>query len=922
MFNNNLTGWLAGGTQSRELADTRRRWDEVEALWRACPLSRQPLSDFAVEAVLEAALKASRMPATPLLVALAVAVENILAEEDVVALEPQWDLVERDVEVAVRFRQMLARRRRWAADFAGMWAIVRRRFVVAMVELFERLPDGAFVDWSEAEPSFGVPLADLVEDLPGLLDQWVLFPYDDDTLRLDLFQTLRHSVERNLLVASGFSPADDARERMSRLVFPSKHRDKAATGLADLYLIGTALGPALDITVPFHIPAAARFEHGHILGGTGHGKTQFMQRMILDDLEKAAGENRSVIVIDSQGDLIQKISRLEMFAPGAPGNLAERLVIIDPADVEHPPALNLFDAHLARLDHYTAVDRERVLNGVVELYEVFFGALLGAELTQKQGVIFRYLARLMLAIPGATIHTLMQLMEDGRPFKPHMEALDGSARFFFATEFFHPSFAATKKQILRRLWGVLSTPAFERMFAQARNRLDLFEAMRSGKIVLINTAKDLLKTDGSQLFGRFFMALIAQAALERSTLDEDDRNPVFVYVDEAQEYFDDRVETILTQARKYKVGITLAHQTLDQLTPRLRAAFAANTSLKCVGGVSARDARAMAEELRTDTDFIESMRRRPGRTEFAVWLKHATPQAIRLSAPLGVLERRPQMTEEAFELLLDLNRSRYCGTLAEAQRPDPPAMPSEPEARSARAETARPSPRINALPIEPAEPLAPIEASETPEGAPVDVEPMVSAPNQAEPAAAPRPLAPLPPPRSAPPATGKGGPRHRYLQALIKELAEQQGLRAQLEAPLPGGGGQADVMLVRDGLTVALEISVTTPVEQELQNLRKCLEAGCAHVAVVLAKSTRVRERFRTVITASLSQEEQARVSLLAPEELPDFISALAAPPPPTETVVKGYKVRVNYVEASPQETRLRRDQLARILAKSLQPKD
>ena len=177
-----------------------------------------------------------------------------------------------------------------------------------------------------------------------------------------------------------------------------------------------------------------------------------------------------------------------------------------------------------------------MLNGVIELYEVFFGAMLGAELTQKQGVIFRYLARLMITIPDATIHTLMRLMDDGKPFKPYMDQLDGSARYFFQTEFFHPSFAATKKQILRRLWGVLSTPAFERMFAQQHNKLDLFQAMQDGKIILINTAKDLLKQDGSQLFGRFFIAMLAQATLERSTVDEEERTPTLVSMahDEAQ----------------------------------------------------------------------------------------------------------------------------------------------------------------------------------------------------------------------------------------------------------------------------------------------------------------------------------------------------------------------------------------------------
>ena len=391
-----------------------------------------------------------------------------------------------------------------------------------------------------------------------------------------------------------------------------------------------------------------------------------MQRMIHADLVAAQTERRSIVVIDSQGDLINKLVRLECLRAWTSSTVfADRLIVIDPADVEFPAALNLFDAHLDRLRDYRPVDRERVLNGVVELYEVFFGALLGAELTQKQGVIFKYLARLMLTIPGATIVTLMQLMEDGKPFGTHMEALDGSARYFFETEFFHPSFAATKRQILKRLWGVLATPAFERMFAQKANKLDLFQALQDGKIVLINTAKELLKDEGSQLFGRFFIALLAQAALERSTIDEDERTPTFVYVDEAQEYFDDSIETILNQARKYRVGLTLAHQTLDQLSPRLRAAIHSNTSLKCVGGVSARDARALADELHTTSEFVESMRRRNGRTEFAVWLKNQTPHAIRLSVPLGFLEGQPILAEEASSTASSpRNRARYCGTLS------------------------------------------------------------------------------------------------------------------------------------------------------------------------------------------------------------------------------------------------------------------
>jgi Type IV secretion-system coupling protein DNA-binding domain len=128
----------------------------------------------------------------------------------------------------------------------------------------------------------------------------------------------------------------------------------------------------------------------HIVGGSGHGKTQLFQHLILRDLDQLRQGRGSIIVIDSQGDMIRTITHLAEFSPAAEDSLAERLVLIDPNDVEHPPCLNLFDFGLDRLDRYSAVEREKLLNGAIALYEYMFGALLGAELSQRQGVIFRY----------------------------------------------------------------------------------------------------------------------------------------------------------------------------------------------------------------------------------------------------------------------------------------------------------------------------------------------------------------------------------------------------------------------------------------------------------------------------------------------------------------------------------------------------
>lgn len=916
---NNILQWLGGGSRSRELSDTRRAWDETESYWRASPLGRETTSERVIAFMRGVLEEIDRFPATALLRPLYDIADEVFDLEDVEPFEPNWTAIEADASLAVEFRKVLARRRRYAADYQRIHGIVTRQLKAAFVAYIDALPEACFEDWPEEGSSFEVPLVDLLEEPAELVQSFLLCPYEDDTLALDLFLRLRQQLERNLVTASGLPPTADPKQHEHKIVAPSLQTKMSPAELVDGYLGGTPFARLFEVPVPLKVPDEIRFEHAHIIGGTGHGKTQLLQRMIYADLEAAVHDGRSVVVIDSQGDLINKLLRLELFDPERSSNLANRLVLVDPSDIEHPVCLNLFDAHIDRLDDYRAVDRERVLNGVVELYENFFGDLLGAELTQKQEVVFRYLARLMLSIPGATIHTLMSIMQTPEPpwLKGVIEGLEGSARFFFETEFSTPAFRATKQQILRRLWGVLSTPTFERMFAHPANKIDLFEATNEGKIVLINTAKDLLKRDGSALLGRFFMNMLAQAALERSVLPERERTATFVYVDEAQEYFDDSVETILEQARKYRIGLIAAHQSLDQPSPRIRSALLSNTSFKCAGGVSAKDARAVADELRTTPEFVESMRRRGGRTEFAAWVKHWTPHAVRLSVPLGYLERQPVLTEEAFDILLADNRDRYCTSLENVreiiERNRPRAAVDQTKACSAPKEEPRgPS-------EEPAEEVPDRDVSETHEERPSAPEPVVEAsPDEDFEAWKPSPERGAQ--RAEPRELGKGGKKHRYLQSLVKELAEAQGFKATVEAPFRNG--QLDVLLERGGLQVAVEVSVTTPVQWERENLHKVLAADFERVALVLAKSQTTARRYREAVVEGLTDAQLARLSILYSDDLPDFIASLAPKPDESERLIKGYRVKVSRSAVGPEEARARRDVLTRLVAQSMRRSD
>ena len=430
-------------------------------------------------------------------------------------------------------------------------------------------------------------------------------------------------------------------------IFP---KDYKGDYVVETYLSGTSLTDLFKLKSPFTIPERSRFEHTHIVAGSGHGKTQTLQYFIARDLVDVYLQEKSVIVIDSQGDLINTILKSKHLSP-------ERIVVINPEDIQYPVSLNLFSVGQSRLETYDPLERERLTNSIIELYDFVLGSLLAAGMTSKQSTLFRYVTRLMFQIPNATIHTLRDLMEVGgtEKYQEHIEKLEGTPRRFFETEFDSKEFAATKTQVLRRLYAVLENQTFERMFSHPVSKFDMFEEMNAGKLILINTAKSLLKEQGTEIFGRFFVALIAQAAQERATLPAKNRLPTMVYIDEAHEYFDKNIGIILSQARKYKVGMTMAHQFLGQLSSGLQEAFEANTSIKLAGGVSARDARILAGQMATTPETV--LHQQEG--TFATYVRKLTKTAVPISFPFFVLEDSEQTTKEERDAIRQHSRAAY-----------------------------------------------------------------------------------------------------------------------------------------------------------------------------------------------------------------------------------------------------------------------
>lgn len=363
------------------------------------------------------------------------------------------------------------------------------------------------------------------------------------------------------------------------------------------------------------LPYELRTHHHHIVAGSGSGKTQCLQQMILHDVQY----DLSMVIIDSQGDLIKTLAT--RISP-------DRLILIDP---EHcPPALNLFQSRTGEKEIATAI----------EMYEYIFSSL-ETDLTTKQSMVYRFVSRLLMTIPNATIHTMLEILEDGGAIKYQKEIdhLGVTAKSFF-TEFNKPKqseYSDTRRQVKNRLYTVLENKTLESMLGATDSRLNINEALDNNKVILISTAKGFLKQTGASLLGRIFIAQVMQAVMARG----ENRKRVHLYIDEFQDYAEDShvLFNLFEQARKYNLGLIIAHQYLGQLPTQLQQSISANTAIKFARGVSADDARVLAKQMNVTPEFIQNQ----NVGDFASYLKDMGTTSYHVE--FGKLEKMPEINK-------------------------------------------------------------------------------------------------------------------------------------------------------------------------------------------------------------------------------------------------------------------------------------
>lgn len=659
--------------RAHDLAETIALYRRVTARYRASLWAEETRLNAVNHVIAEHVVEDVGLPDVQALIeALDNCQRAVLAKEAAIFSSPEidWDTAILSLHELVDLRRFLRAQEHFLANEEKIASRLINAVKMIFSQIIEALPSAMPED---ASNGITTPLYSSIDDVSGLVSDIIDVIMSSDLLDVGLCTELQDTIYANICAITGITVDVEPKKP---LTMPKASR-LSDEELIKGYLSGTPFLALFMTPLPFALPQQTRFEHHHIVAGSGHGKTQTLQYLIAHDLQLVARRQASVVVIDSQGDLIRTIKKLDLVDE-------DNLVLIDPTDVSFPVCLNLFDVQMERINSYSRLHREQMLNGILELYDFVLGSLLGAEMTQKQSVIFRYVTRLLLHIPDATIHTMLALFQDGgtQKYRKHIEELEGTARLFFEEEFDSKEFSQTKRQVVRRLYGILENQTFNRMFSHPRSKLDLFSEMNAGKVILINTAKDLLKETGTEIFGRFFIAMITQAAQERAAMPADERIPTFVYIDEAQDYFDENIEIILSQARKYRVGIVMAHQYLDQLSPRLQSAFMSNTSIKFAGGLSAKDARALAGEMQVPPDFILGQKR----GSFAATVRGVTKQAVSLAFPFGFMENLPRHSGAEMERIQGAMRHRFAVPIDELDKQERERWTKEPGAGTRKPE--------------------------------------------------------------------------------------------------------------------------------------------------------------------------------------------------------------------------------------------
>ncbi len=340
----------------------------------------------------------------------------------------------------------------------------------------------------------------------------------------------------------------------------------------------------------FGIKLDDRRRHFYVIGKTGMGKTTVLENMMIQDVQQGHG----LAVIDPHGDFVEKI--LDFI----PSSRINDVVYINPADFDYPIAFNVLES--INLDH-----RHLVASGLLSVFKKMWIDSWGPRLEY----ILRNCILSLLEYPGSTLLGIPRILVDKAYRKKVIDKVDDPiVKAFWKTEFeqYAQQFRSEAiAPIQNKIGQFLSSSLIRNIVGQPKSSFDLREIMDSHKILLLNLAKGRIGEDNAALLGGMMITKLQVAAMSRVDVLEEERRDFFLYVDEFQNFATDSFANILSEARKYRLNLIIAHQYIEQLSEEVQAAVFGNVGTLVCFRVGATDAEFLAAEFMPtfdETDLV------------------------------------------------------------------------------------------------------------------------------------------------------------------------------------------------------------------------------------------------------------------------------------------------------------------------------
>lgn len=685
-----------------------------------------------------------------------------------------------------------------------------------------------------------------------------LHPLDDEEyeienrlLDIELRQSHRFGMllnSRELATLAHFPNPSISSSRLAREAKKTKSLPLSVIG--NNYALGTNIHQGIEQLATLN--AEQRTKHIHIIGATGTRKSSMMLHLINQDIQNGEG----VAVLDPHGDLIDNI------LPYIPKERIKDVVIIDPNDREHPVAFNMLVAH-------SEIEKEVLASDLVALFKRFSTSWGD----QMNSVFANAIIAFLDNVKVGTVMDLRRFLIE-KEFREQMllTVTDPDIVYYWRKEF--PLLkGGSIAPILTRLDTFLRPKLIRNMVSQKKS-LNFQELMNSKKIILVKLSSGMIGEENSFLMGAFIVSKIQQSAMARQAVSSADRNPFYLYIDEFQHFITPSMANMLSGVRKYGLGLILAHQDMQQVSKydtELANSLLSNAGTRISFRLGDSDAKRLADGFASfNAEDLQNLSAgeaiaRVGKSEddFSLFASSLRPQ------------NEKGFTDE----IIEYSRSVYGSKLADIP-PSEDEPPTTPNAPSPKTPPPPPEPQHKEKIQEQSEPLNSLQIVTS-----QDEEKLKSF--------------------STPP---KAQTLHRSNQVLIKKMAEGYGYKATLEASTPNGKGKVDVLLERDGNTIAVEVSDTTEASWELHNIEKCITANYTQIYACIADPNTKRTLKKLV------EEINPKPTNVTIGTIENLLALLQTQNEKTETIMKGYRINVKHRQMDADEANAKRAAIASII--------